>query len=498
MIKLSLSVITILTFIFQSNAQTQGVAYTAVGKGVATTFVTDYHSLGVNSSALGWGTGYEGKKFTMGMTEFSLGIYSDNLSSDKLSSLYQAIRNEVTGKEQATDSWATQAENAADYLQTGISIDATYNWFGASFQNEKFGGIAVNIQEQYNWYSKLSADVSGITFQGKFSDYFDQLTVVYGTDTTTISNSGNISNDTLEHVVAGTLAAPLSLAEVTNGTDIKFSWNRYYNIGYGRKLFGDSTFALYAGIGGRFIQSTAMFNFTSDDDGLSLQSSVSPNFDINYGSIANSNPTTFTDRGKSIPTSVGSGYGLDFSVSAILFKRLKIGAAVNNIGSVTYNRNVYNVRDTLVGEIALDGLSNNNVTNAMDIFLKEGGLLNLVGAEKIKVANAATFRVGGSIDFGKKASIGVDFVAPFNRDNPGSIENAVFSIGGEIKPLKWLALSAGYYGGGIYKSNIPVGINFILGDGTYEFGISSRDALAFFTKGSNSVSTAFGVMRFRF
>ena len=60
-------------------AQTQGVAYPAVGKGVATTFVTDYHSNGINSSMLGWGTGYEGKRFTMGTTEFSLGLYSDQL-----------------------------------------------------------------------------------------------------------------------------------------------------------------------------------------------------------------------------------------------------------------------------------------------------------------------------------------------------------------------------------------------------------------------------------
>jgi hypothetical protein len=34
-------------------SQSQGIAYPAAGKGVATTFVTDYHSLGINSSALG-------------------------------------------------------------------------------------------------------------------------------------------------------------------------------------------------------------------------------------------------------------------------------------------------------------------------------------------------------------------------------------------------------------------------------------------------------------
>ena len=43
-------------------AQTQGIVYTAVGKGVATTFLTDYQCLGINTSALGWGSGYEKKE----------------------------------------------------------------------------------------------------------------------------------------------------------------------------------------------------------------------------------------------------------------------------------------------------------------------------------------------------------------------------------------------------------------------------------------------------
>ena len=92
----------------------------------------------------------------------------------------------------------------------------------------------------------------------------------------------------------------------------------------------------------------------------------------------------------------------------------------------------------------------------------------------------------------------MDVVGPFNQDNPGSLQNPVFSFGGDIKPVKWLRLSMGYLGGGIYKHNMPVGINFILGGGTYEFGISSRDALTFFLDGSNSISSAFGFARVRF
>jgi hypothetical protein len=37
-----------LSFVITISAQTQGIAYTAVGKGVATTFLTDYQCLGIS------------------------------------------------------------------------------------------------------------------------------------------------------------------------------------------------------------------------------------------------------------------------------------------------------------------------------------------------------------------------------------------------------------------------------------------------------------------
>ena len=76
---LTFSIISINVF-----SQTQSIAYPEVGKGVATTFVNDYHSLGVNSSALGWGTGYKDKKITVGMAEFGFGIYSFTCNLDIL------------------------------------------------------------------------------------------------------------------------------------------------------------------------------------------------------------------------------------------------------------------------------------------------------------------------------------------------------------------------------------------------------------------------------
>lgn len=482
------------TFFVQS--QTQGVAFTTVGKGVATPFVTDYHCLGINASALGWGTGYAGKRFTMGSSEFGFGIYSDNLTADKLKNLSRTLWEQARNKEESTIDYQQQLEAAGDYAEAGISMFLDFNWAGFAFQNEKFGGIAFNIRENYQYYSKLNQQTTDILFRGNLSSYFDSLTVVFGADTTTIANDGNLSEDSMAAVIQGNISVPLQLSAITKGSEVRMVWNRSYNIGYGRKLFGkDSVFVLYGGVGARLIQSMAMFNLQSDNDGLRVYSSITPAFDIDYGNITGANVLNYSGG---IPPAVGNGYGIDLSASAILFSKIRIAAAVNNIGSVTYKRNVYSVRDTLFGDFSLSGLDQANITQSVNQMLREGGILTLEGQEKYVLANAADFRLGASINLFKILNLGFDMVAPFNNENPGSLQNAIFSFGGDVRPVKWLALNAGYYGGGIYKSNIPVGVTFILKDGAYECGIASRDALTFFTKNSNSVSTAFGFARFRF
>lgn len=484
---------------FSGFSQTQGIAYTAVGKGVATTFVSDYHSLGINSSALGWRNEY-GKRFTTGSSEFGFGVYSDSMNVDKLRDLFGAFRTQLSGGTNSEATREQQRQFARDFAGSNVAISANYNWFGFAFQHEKFGGIAVNVSENYQWNSTLGQRASDILFNGKFATLFDSLTVVYGSDTTRIANNESISEDTIAHVIAGTISSPLTLSYLTEGMRIRAQWTRNYNIGYGRRLFGrDSVVEIYAGIGGRYIQSIAMFDYSSDGSQVNLHSSVSPSFDINYGDYASQTGSfAGSNTGEFPPKAVGSGYGLDFSVSAILFNKLTIAAAVNNIGQIKYKRNVYSVRDTLIGSYSLEGLDNMNVTQSLNSLLSGGSIIRLEGEEEYVLTNAADFRFGASWKVNRFLHFGVDVVAPFDRENPGSIANPVYAFGGEVRPVKWLALSAGYFGGGVYKHNIPVGINFILGKGTYEFGVSSRDALSFFLDDSNSVSMAMGILRVRF
>jgi len=490
-------IISILPFIGFS--QTQSIAYPTVGKGVATTFVTDYHCLGINTSALGWGTGYDGLKKTMGMSEFAFGMYSDSLSSAKLKNLYGSMKDRFIGNVPSESNPDQKKTTVADYAEAGVSLFFDYNWAGFSYQGKRLGGIAFNIKESYQYSSTFSKQFTDLIFRGNTSSYFDSLQVVFAGDTSMIANRDNISQDSLNNVTLGTVKVPLNLSELTRGSSVRMVWNRSYNIGYGRKIFGiDSVFVLYGGIGGRFIQSMAMFNLESDENGLRMYSSTSPSMGIDFGAIASSNPSSRSAVTSGLPKAIGNGYGVDLSASVILFSKLKVAASVNNIGQVKYKGNVYSVRDTLVGSLSLAGLADYDVTQSVNQLLSSGGLMNLQGEKEYILKNAADFRFGASFQPFKFINIGFDMVAPFNKEVPGSIQNPVYSVGGEIRPVKWLAISCGYFGGGVYQTNVPVGINFILKDGGYEFGISSRDAVSFFTQEGHSISTAFGFARIRF
>jgi hypothetical protein len=483
---------------FHLFSQTQGSAYTAVGKGVATTFLTDYQCLGVNVSALGWGTGYDKKKFTMGSSEFGFGLSSDVLTQQRLKNFANSIYTAIAYDSAKVINWKDQQAAIAEYAQAGVNLYADYNWGGFSFQGKLFGGIAFNVRENYQWYSKLSPNATNLIVNGKVSNLFDSLDIKVGNITTRIPNTNHLSPDSLKNVVSGTMTIPLHLSTLLHGTDIKMVWNRSYNLGYGRKIFGiDSVFNLYAGIGGRIIKSMAMFDLDATQNGITLHSALTSSFNINYQSVM-SGINTVKNYSGGIPPAVGSGYGIDLSVSAIFWNKLKVAMAVNNIGSVTYDRNVYRVKDTLIGNIGINSLTDMNLTKAVNQLLTKGGLLTLEGQEKYKLANAATFRFGASFHIKKILGVGFDLVAPFNSENPGSIKNTVVSFGGDLRPLKWLQLSCGYFGGGIYKNNMPVGINFIMRDGGYEFGVSSRDALSFFQKDAHSLSFAMGFARVRF
>jgi hypothetical protein len=497
-----ISLIAIVAFIATSAfSQFESSSFTSTGRGGATTFATDYQAVGINPANLGWEYKFDDKKVAMGFNEMTYSIHSAALSRDELrNSIKETIRGEGSDF-----TYQEKVEAAKDFANSGLAFNADFGSFGFSFMSEKFGGIAFRMNDRIQFYSQLGSTASDLLFKGRTSDYFDVLTYVNFDsltglyDTTLISNHANLDPDSALNVISGQASIPLNFSKLFENSEISMSWTREYNLSYGRKLFGsDSTFMLYGGVGIKFLHGMALLELSSDGETLTAFSATSPVFNIDYGSAALTNPSTITNpSGGWFPQPVGKGWGFDLGFNAVIKNKLKIGIAVTNVGSITWDGNVYTAQDTLLIDTQDAGLESYNIGTQLGDLAGNNGIFQWNGLTTKKVNLPTMVRAGASLRFSDKIEIGCDLLLPTNTV-PGSLEGAMFGLGADITPIKWLNLSAGFVTGGNYDFQIPIGITVIAGNGGWEAGVASRDAITFFAKNGPTLSLSMGFMRFRF
>ncbi len=478
-----------------ANAQQEYSSFTNAGRGCATTFATDYEAIGINPANLGWAWKFSNKKFAMGFAEFGASISSDALTKDQLRSSVTSI---ISGNSNNL-TYEQKVGAASTFAEAGTTMNIDASVFGAAITTKKAGGFAFRIVDHMQLYTKFGSNAANLFFLGKTSSIFDSLTIVTSAGTSqNIANHPNLSPDTAKLVAQGYSNAPQLLSKVLNGSEIKLTWTREYNFSYGRKIFGDSIFALFGGVGIKYVQGLALLDVQSSNNHLSGFSSISPAFNINYGAAA-AQANQVTQSG-GLPKTVGNGYGFDFGVNAIIKNKLKIGVAINNVGSIVWKGNAYTLKDTFMVKTTNAGLQNYNMISQLSNMFSAGagGLVSLQGEKSITTQLPGMMRAGASLVLGKKGEVGVDFIVPLNTTSPGSFTNPVMSIGGDFMPVKWLKLQAGFVHGGYYGNQIPLGIIFIAKGGTYEAGVASRDIVTFFTQNGPNLSLSMGFMRMRF
>ncbi len=479
----------------QANAQYEISSFTSTGRGGATSFVTDYQACGINPANLGWHAEFEDKKVTFGFTEMTFSLHSEALSKEELRA---EIRNSIKG--QTTENWtyAQKQEAAKSFANSGLGMNMDLGVFGFSFATEKFGGIAFRINDNVSFYSKLGDKASELLFLGKRSTMFDSLVYSNGVDTTVIANNPNMQDpDSIANIISGFANIPQYIGQIMNGSEMRASWSREYNLSYGRKVFGkDDSFEVFAGIGLKYIQGFAMIDVKSENNKLDAFSAISPIFPINYGGADSLNPSTITQGGSKMPKPVGNGFGADFGVDFLIKNKLKIAIAATNIGSMTWKGNVYSMKDTLVFDTESDGLNNFNFAEGIKDLGGEDGLFQWDGLTERKTALPTTVRFGSSLMIKEIAQIGFDIIIPAVQ-SPAQFERAIIGIGGDIKPLPWVRISAGFLTGGNYDFSIPLGVTFVVPSGTWEAGIASRDVVTFFTQNGPTLSFSTGFLRFR-
>lgn len=469
-------------------AQSEGAAFTLTGSGVSTPFATDYQSIGINPANLGWTHKESDSRFTLGFTEGAYSIYSEALSS-------QDLRDNIYGREFDDLSRSEKIDIAEEFANSPLALNVDLMSVGFSFASEDFGGIAFSVNEKASYYSELGPLASEILFLGYQSTYFDSLLLGNGT---TIANSPNLDQETYDQVVEGFTGEDqaLPLAQLLDGTEINGQWVREINVAYGRKVFSTDNIEIYGGVGLKYVMGMFLMDLKFENNEGRGVASYAPIFDFDTESISGQNPSSLP-RSNNPLKPAGQGLGVDIGASLIIKEALTLSAGVNDIGSVTWDGNVFRVQDLKLTELTNPGVTNLSLIDQLDTFIGEDGILKWEGEQEIVRSLPTTIRAGAGLQLGEKISVGVDAVLPAN-EAPGNIRKPLVSLGGRVSPIPWLQLSAGFITGGNYDFKIPAGVVFRPKGGMYEAGVASRDLITFFSENQPTLSLAMGFMRFRF
>ena len=458
-------------------SQSEMNVYSATGRGgVATTFVTDYQVNGINPANLGWAYKYDKKKVTFGFFETSASVYCAALGRKALGQTILDFQNSDFDKKGMAEDFA----NKPFY----VNFDALS--LGLSINTKKFGGIAFSMRDRVQWGSQFNKLTSELLFQGVNASYFDTTFVLNG--------------DTL-------LSAkqPMLISHILDGSKFSFSWYREYAFSYGVQILKLKNVNLYGGIGVKYLQGFAILDINvKEGEPLDAFASISPIFGVDVTDIKDVNDAgelVTVEDNYFFPKPMGTGIGFDLGVNVSIKDKLKVGAAINNIGSMTWKGNVFTVKDTVLDAIdsksKFDGFDSYNFYGDLNELATDNGFITWKGNQEKKADLPTMIRLGASYKFGRMLELGVDVIIPTN-EAPGNLDKRLLCLGGDFSPFRWVKISTGVMNGGNFSTNVPAGITFIIGKGLYETGIATRDILTYFKPNHPTLSYSYGFMRLRF
>jgi hypothetical protein len=461
----NLAIITCISITVMS--QTQSGAFTVTGAGYSTAVVTDYQCVGLNPANLGWKRNNHLMNFGVG--EANISVYSEPLKRTLVDELFN------TGSDFTPEE---KQEAVQNFTATKLQLEGSINGFGLSYQDEKIGGFAFAVKERLMWDSFLNEQSADLLFNGYNASYFDSITVDIET------------GDTL-----GVKLNPELVSDLFEDTRLEMVWFREYNFSYGRSIIKKEKFSIYGGIGIKYIRGYSVFNYSYKDGVIKAFSALNPTLNVDYDEYSPSEIEGTEYQ------SVGSGWGLDFGLAALLFDKVRIGLAITDIGQIKWDGNVYEGEDAVLNNIETSGLDNYNIFELDDNVafgqFKWGGW---TGLENKTTQLPMNVKFGGAYLLKEKYEFGTEFYFPAN-DTPGSYDKLIFGIGTRIMPVKWFRGSIGMVTGGATGTNIPVGISFFPFNNnsfSWELGIAVRDITSYFSQNNPTVSVAMGLFRFSF
>jgi len=469
MIKLHvfLPAIFLLILFINGQGQTRSGAFTTTGAGYSSAVVSDYQCLGLNPANLGWK--HDDHLINLGLGESDFSIYSEPIKRQLINQLFNGNKHFTSAERQ---------EAVKNFTDSKLQIEGNVSGFGFSFQDDKIGGFGFSAKERLMWNSNLNEMSADLLFNGYNASYFDTITY----DPQTGEPTGISLN-------------PSKVTDLFEGTSLEMVWFREYNFSYGRALVNSDNFSLYAGVGIKYLQGYSYFNYSYKNGIMKAISALNPILGVKYDSPSPSK----IDNGNY--QTVGKGWGFDFGVSALLFKKLRLALSATDIGSITWDGNVYQGEDALLNQIQTGGLYNYNIFNLDDNLafdnLKWGGW---EGLENKKTKLPSSLRAGAAYTLNPMFEFGTELFVPMN-DDPGAYDKTILGLGTRIQPVKWFRGSIGMVTGGNTGTDIPMGVSFFPFSNksfTWEIGLAVHDITTYFNQNKPTVSVALGIMRFSF
>lgn len=453
-------------FIIPAQAQIDLSGFTASGSAIPVTYLTDYQCLGVNPANLGWLR--NDKSINLSFLELGSSIYSDAVCK-------KTLINEVFSFKERHFCMEEKMTAAQNFSNHRLSMNADISTLNFSYQHPKIGGYAFAVRERIIGNFHLTPEFAELLFCGyHYNKYFDSIGV---------DNHG----DTI-----GYATKPRYYGDLYKGCRISGSWYREYNFGVGLNVFNTDMIKIYAGAGVKYLQGYGQFDVYGKPEGLRVYTSLSPVFGVDYGTAQS--PSRIYDSGF---ISVGHGFGFDLGVTVKIFNTIKVALAMNDIGSITWNGNVYEAMDTFFYCWESEGYNSYNIFMESPKLFEGDGVFKWHGLDNIKVELPTNIRFGASIQLKDWVEVGGNLYIPQN-DASGNPETTIIGIGGKLSPFKWLQISTGMQMGGNYGLNIPLGFVFSLADNGMEVGFATRDLVTLFSQNTPHLSFAGGFFRFRF
>ncbi|MFW6224212.1 MAG: DUF5723 family protein [Bacteroidota bacterium] len=432
-------------------AQTTVGSFESSGAGISTTTSTDYQCLGVNPANLGFQQDDRFLHFTLAESSFALS--SDALSRKDIWKNYISISSDGL-------SYAEKIEAAQVFAGAGFVLDFNITLGAISLQNEKSGGLAFMVRERLDNQFRIQTRLADLLFLGYNAPVFD--------------NQQNIT-----------------AKDIFEGSRISGSWYREYMVGYGRRVLKMPALKLYVGADVKYIQGYGNLNIYTDDNDFYAKSSITPFMQVDYQGPS---PTALAGSAAELKA-VGHGLGFDFGATLKIIDKIKVGLAINDIGSITWDGETYEAPNITVDSVSTDGFDSYNLIAEFKPLFENNSILKWQGAEQYTTGLPAHVKLGCSFMPIKWFEFGVDMYAPLNN-HAANLEKAIFSAGGYFRLGNITKLSMGYVNGDIYHHNIPMGLVFCVK--WWEFGMATGDVFTFFRQDNPTLSLAVGFLRFKF